>query len=86
MHLFMTVIPKCQAYHPLAQEIGICLAVELNFTPWNNTLIPNRERGAIFDLFGSFGIDVRGDPTCVPLSLEGLSKATTRKPHRICSA
>jgi hypothetical protein len=52
---------------------------------WTNTLIPNRERGAIFDLVGSFGINIRGDPTCVPLSLEGLSEATTRKPHRICS-
>jgi hypothetical protein len=27
----------------------------------------------------------RGDPHCVPLSLEGLREATTRKPHRICS-
>ena len=52
---------------------------------WTNTLIPNRERGAIFDLVGSFGINIRGDPTCVPLSLEGLSEATTRKPYRICS-
>jgi hypothetical protein len=28
---------------------------------------------------------IRGDPHCVPLSLEGLSEATTLKPHRICS-
>ena len=28
---------------------------------------------------------IRGDSHCVLLSLEGLSKATTRKPHRICS-
>jgi len=28
---------------------------------------------------------IRGDPHCVLLSLEGLSKATTCKPHRICS-
>ena len=54
------------------------MADELNFTPWNNTLIPIRERGAIFNLFGSFGIDMRRGPTCIPLSLEGLSKATTR--------
>ena len=52
---------------------------------WTNTLIPNRERGAIFDLVGSFGIQIRGDPTCVPLSLKGLSEATIRIPHRICS-
>ena len=52
---------------------------------WTNTLIPNRERGAIFDLVGSFGIQIRGDPTCVPLSLKGLSEATTCIPHRICS-
>jgi hypothetical protein len=39
--------------------------------------IPNRVQGAIFDLAGSFGINIRGDPACVPLSLEGLSKATT---------
>ncbi len=63
----------------MAQEYGFCLADELNLTPKKNTLIPNRGRGAIFDLVGSFGIDMRGDPTCVPLSLEGLSKATTRK-------
>ena len=52
---------------------------------WTNTLIPNRERGAIFDLVGSFGIQIRGDPTCIPLSLQGLSEATTRIPRRICS-
>jgi len=52
---------------------------------WTNTLIPNRERGAIFNLVGSFGINIRWDPTCIPLSLEGLSKATTHTPHRICS-
>jgi hypothetical protein len=28
---------------------------------WTNTLIPNRERGAIFDLVGSFGINIIGD-------------------------
>ena len=53
--------------------------------PWNNTLIPNREQGAIFSLVGSFGINIRGDPPCIPLSLEGLSKATTCIPCRICS-
>ena len=74
-----------KSVHTMAQEYGFCLADELNFTPKKNTLIPNRVRGAIFDLVGSFGIDMRGDPTCVPLSLEGLSKATTCKPHRICS-
>jgi hypothetical protein len=30
---------------------------------WINTLIPNREWGAIFDLVGSFGINIRGDST-----------------------
>jgi hypothetical protein len=57
------------------------MADELNFTPWENTLIPNRDQGAIFDLVGSFGINIRGNPPCVPLSLEGLSKAITCKPH-----
>ena len=61
------------------------MADELNFTKWKKTLIPNRERGAIFDLVGSFGINIGGDPAFVPLSLEGLSEATTRNPHRICS-
>ncbi len=69
----------------MAQEYGFCLADELNFTPRKNTLIPNREWGAIFDLVGSFGINIRGDPYCVPLSPEGLSEATTRNLHRICS-
>ncbi len=69
----------------MAQEYGFCLADKLNFTPRKNTLIPNRARGTIFDLVGSFGINIRGDPHCVPLSLEGLSKATTHNPHRICS-
>ncbi len=49
------------------------------------TLMPNRVQGAIFDLVGSFGINIRGDLACVPLSLEGLSEATTCKPHRTCS-
>ena len=35
MHLFMTVLPKCQAWHPFAQEFGFCLADVLNFTPLN---------------------------------------------------
>jgi hypothetical protein len=52
---------------------------------WTNTLITNRERGAIFDLVGSFSIHIRGDSTCVPLSLKGLSEATTCIPHRIFS-
>jgi hypothetical protein len=69
----------------MAQEYGFCLADELNFTPRKNTLIPNRGRGAIFDIVGSFGINIRGDLHCVPLSLEGLSEATTCNPHRICS-
>ncbi len=86
MHLFMTVIPKVSKFSILwHRNIGFCLADELIFTPKKNTLIPNRVRGAIFDLVGSFGINIRGDPTCVPLSLEGLSKATTCKPHRTCS-
>jgi hypothetical protein len=78
---------KChsKSVDTMAQEYGFCLADKLNFTPKKNTLIPNRGRGAIFDLVGSFGINIRGDPHCVPLSLEGLSKATTRKPHRIFS-
>jgi hypothetical protein len=67
------------------RNIGLCLADELNFNPKKNTLIPNRVRGAIFDLVGSFGNNIGGDPACVPLSLEGLSMATTHKPHRTCS-
>ncbi len=69
----------------MAQDYGFCLAEELNFTPRKNTLIPNRGRGAIFDLVGSFGINIREYLHCVPLSLEGLSKATTCNPHRTCS-
>ena len=67
------------------RNIGLCLADELNFNPKKNTLIPNRMQGAIFNLAGFFGNNIGGDPTCVPLSLEGLSKATTCKPHRTCS-
>ncbi len=67
------------------RNIGLCLAYKLNFTPKINTLIPNRVWGAIFDVVGSFCINIRGDPACVPLSLEGLSEAATRKPHRTCS-
>jgi hypothetical protein len=66
----------------MAQEYGFCLADELNF----NTLIPNRAQGAIFDLVGSFGINIKGDPHCVPLSLEGLSKAhlATLTEYAVC--
>ncbi len=67
------------------RNIGLCLADELNFNPKKNTLIPNRVRGAMFNLVGSFGNNIGGDPACVPLSLEGLSEATTCKPHRTCS-
>jgi hypothetical protein len=67
------------------RNIGLCLADELNFYPKKNTLIPNRVRGAIFDLVCSFGIYIGGDPACVPLSLEGLSEATTCKSHMTCS-
>ncbi len=61
--------------------IRVCLADELNFTPRKYTLIPNRAQEAIFKLVGSFGINIRGDPACVPPSLEGLIKATTCNPH-----
>ena len=45
------------------------------------------ESGApYFICFGSFVINIRRDPTCIPLTLEGLSKATTCTPHRICSS
>ncbi len=67
------------------RNIGLCLAEELNSNRKKNTLIPNRVRGAIFDLVGSFDNNIGGDPACVSLSLEGLSEATTRKPHGTCS-
>ncbi len=86
---------KCICLWPYFQSVRLSILLHRNLGSvwltswillrWTNTLIPNRERGAIFDLVGSFGISIRGDPTCIPLSLEGLSKATTRKPHRICS-
>ena len=40
----------------------------------------------MLDLVGSFGINIRRNSTCVPLTLEGLSKATICTPHRICSS
>ncbi len=92
---------ECICLWPYFQSVRLSILLHRNFLShrnlgsvwltswillrWTNTLIPNRERGAIFDLVGSFGINIRGDPTCVPISLEGLSEATTRKPHRICS-
>jgi hypothetical protein len=37
------------------------------YSPSYNALVPNRVRGAVFDPVGSFDINIRGDPYCVPL-------------------
>ncbi len=75
----------CHSLASYGTGIRVLFGWQAKFNSVENTLIPNRERGAIFNLVGSFGINISGDPHLVPLSLEGLSKATTCIPHRICS-
>ena len=43
------------------------------------------ERGEPYSILLAPLASIGGDHTCVPLSLKGLSEATTRMPHRICS-
>ncbi len=69
----------------MAQEYWIMFGWQAELYSKEKYSDTKQSRGAIFDLVGSFGINIRGDPACVPLSLEGLSKATTCKPHRTCS-
>ncbi len=83
--VYMNVIPKCHSLASYGTGIRVLFGWQAKFYSVANTLIPNRVRGAIFDLVGSFGINIGGDPACVPLSREGLSKATTCKPHRTCN-
>ncbi len=83
--VYMNVIPQCHSLASYGTGIRVLFGWQAKFYSMENTLIPNRVRGAIFDLVGSFGNNKGGDPACVPLSLEGLSKATTHKPHRTCS-
>ncbi len=59
---------KCQSLAYYGTGIWVCLADELNFTPRKNTLIPNRGRGAIFNLVGSFGINIKGPTFCPTIS------------------
>ncbi len=83
--VYINVIPKCHSLASYGTGLRVLFGWRAKFYSMENTLIPNREQGAIFDLVGSFDINIRGDPHLVPLSLEGLSKATTCIPHRICS-
>ncbi len=85
MFVYMNAIPKCHSLASYGTGIRVLFGGQAKFYSVKNTLIPNREQGAIFDLVGYFGINIRGDPHLVPLSLEGLSKTKTCIPHRICS-
>jgi hypothetical protein len=83
--VYMNMIPRCQSLTYYGTGIRVLFGWWPRFYSLKNTLKPNRVQGARFNLVGSFGIHVRGDPPCILLSLEGSSKATTHKPHRTCS-